>query len=98
MFWNQDCSTEFNKDVENKDKALILFEKEGNDTYKATFINDYKVMAQQEFNIRKIIETISATGLIFDPDNQKNLYLIEFQIRMKELRIYGNDLAKVQVH
>lgn len=67
LFWNQDCSTEFNKDVENKDKALILFEKEGNDIYKATFINDYKLMAQQEFNIRKIIETISATGLIFDP-------------------------------
>lgn len=67
LFWNQDCSTEFNNDVTNKDKALILFEKEGNDTYKATFINDYILMAQQEFNIRKIIETISATGLIFDP-------------------------------
>ena len=35
---------------------------------------------------------------IFEEDNQKNLYLIEYQIGMKELRIYGNDLAKVQVH
>lgn len=35
---------------------------------------------------------------IFVEDNQKNLYLIEYQIGMKELRIYGNDLAKVQVH
>ena len=28
----------------------------------------------------------------------KNVYLIEYQNRMEELRIYGNDLAKVQVH
>lgn len=66
LFWNQDCSTKFNNDVKDKNNAIILFEKEGNDTYKATFINDYKLMAQQEFNIRKIIETISSTGLIFD--------------------------------
>lgn len=66
LFWYQDCATEFNNDVANKDKALMLFEKEGIDTYRATFIDDYTLMAQQEFNIRKIIETISATGLIFD--------------------------------
>lgn len=40
----------------------------------------------------------SSVCTIFAEDNQKNLYLIEYQIGMKELRIYGNDLAKVQVH
>lgn len=70
LFWNSDCATLFNKIIdykEGKTKVYMLFEKEGNETYKATFIDDYKTMAAQEFNIRKIIDTISATGLIFDP-------------------------------
>lgn len=70
IFWNQDCSNLFNQLVDYKDgetEVYMVFEKEGNDTYKATFTYDYKTMAAQEFNIREILRTISATGLIFDP-------------------------------
>lgn len=69
LFWSIECQNLFNQlhTYQQGESIYMLFEKEGNDTYKATFINDYKLMAQQEFNIRKIIETISATGLIFDP-------------------------------
>ena len=69
LFWSSECENLFNKlhTYKQGESIYMLFEKEGNDTYKATFINDYTLMAQQEFNIRKIIETISATGLIFDP-------------------------------
>lgn len=69
LFWSIECQNLFNQlhTYQQGESIYMLFEKEGNATYKATFINDYTLMAQQEFNIRKIIETISATGLIFDP-------------------------------
>jgi len=73
MFWPTELSKlyrekfKYKKEDKNFPQTYILFEKEGNNTYKATFINDYKAMAAQEFNIRKIIDTISASGLIFNP-------------------------------
>lgn len=70
IFWNKDCSNMFNQLVDYKDgqtEVYMVFEKEGNDTYKATFTYDYKTMAAQEFNIREIIKILSETGLIFDP-------------------------------
>lgn len=68
IFWGKDCEKLFNElhEYHAGETIYMLFEKEGNDTYKASFITDYKNMAAQEFNINKIIDTISATGLIFD--------------------------------
>lgn len=68
IFWGKDCEKLFNElhEYHAGETIFMLFEKEGNDTYKASFITDYKNMAAQEFNINKIIDTISATGLIFD--------------------------------
>lgn len=61
-----------------------------------------ELRAYNEFNSDNDLHDLNIfiTRLLFVslPRIIKNLYLIEYQIGMKELRIYGNDLAKVQVH